>query len=442
MDNLIFESIEKVRQQFDTGPYPRDPLNKSPKDNYDFLYIHNFITPYYLRNQRVIGTEGKLILDAGCGTGYKALALAIANPGAKIVGIDISEESVNLAIKRLEHHRVDNAEFYAISIDKLSNLELEFDYINCDEVLYLVPDIVSGLRAMQSVLKSNGIIRANLHSYWQRYAFYRAQKMFAMMGFMDKNPGALEIEVVREIIISLKNEVDLKARTWDGNRGNKDEAWILSNYLLQGDRGYTIPEMFAALEASDLEFISMVKWRHWELMDLFRDPDNLPAFLGMSLPEISLPERLHLFELLQPIHRLLDFWCGHPQESLPFVPVSEWTQSDWQEARIHLHPNLRNPRVRQDLVNCITNRGSFRISNYITTPALGSISLDPTMAACLLPLWEGPKPVSALVERWLKVQPLHPATLDPLSEAGAWKEVTEFLKGLESFLYVLLERPA
>ena len=39
------------------------------------------VTPYYLRNQKVIETKEKIILDAGCGSGYTSLVLAEANPG-------------------------------------------------------------------------------------------------------------------------------------------------------------------------------------------------------------------------------------------------------------------------------------------------------------------------------------------------------------------------
>jgi hypothetical protein len=58
------------------------------------------------------------------------------------------------------------------------------------------------------------------------------------------------------------------------------------NYLFQGDQGYTISDMFSALRAAELEFISMVNWRQWDLISLFKEPDNLPPFLSMSLPEI------------------------------------------------------------------------------------------------------------------------------------------------------------
>ena len=439
MNNQTSEIGEKIRQQFNSAPYPRMPLEKSPKDNYELLYIHNLITPYYLRNQTVIETEGKIILDAGCGTGYKSLILAEANPGAKIVGIDLSEEPVKLARHRLEYHGFENAEFHVLSIEDLPKLGLEYDYINSDEVLYLLPDIKAGLKTLKSVLKYQGIIRANFHSSLQRFAYFWAQEVFKMMGLMDENPRELEMELAREIMTALKDNVILKKLTWKPDAAESEE-WMLMNYLFQGDKGYTIPEMFSALQAADLELVSMVNWRQWDLLALFKEQDNLPAFLAMSLPEISTEEGLHLCELLHPVNRLIDFWCAHPDRAQPFVPVAEWTLSDWQDARVHLHPQLKTPQARADLIQCITSQQPFEISRYVTLPALVPIFLESYMAACLLPLWEGACPAPSLVERWLKLKPLHPVTLEPVSEQAAWEEVKEVLSRLEAFLYLLLER--
>ena len=101
MDNT--ELREKIRQQYETGPYPRIPLGKSPKHDANLLYYHNLVNSYYLRKQKFVDTKGKIILDAGCGSGYYSLVLASANPGAKIVGVDISEKSVELARQRLHY---------------------------------------------------------------------------------------------------------------------------------------------------------------------------------------------------------------------------------------------------------------------------------------------------------------------------------------------------
>ena len=438
METQPSELLEKIRQQFDTSPYPRVPLEKSPKDNVAWLYIHNLVTPYYLRNQQVIDTAGKLILDAGCGTGYTSLVLAEANPGARIIGIDLSEESVKLAQKRLQHYGFENAEFYAITIEELPKLGKKFDYINCDEVLYLLPDPVVGLQAMRSVLSLDGIIRTNLHSSINRANYFRSQEIFKMMGLMDGNSQDMEIEVVHETMRALKDQVLLKKQTW-GTAMEDSQERVLVNHLLRGDKGSTIPDMFSALRAANLEFISMVNWRQWELMDLFKDPEDLPVFLGLSLPESSIEERLHLYELLNPVHRLLDFWCGHPHQAQPFVPVAAWTLSDWQEARVHLHPQLKTPAVKEEIVKCTTQFNPLEISKYL--PVTGEQTLvDSSVAACLLPLWEEAQSMPSLVERWQKLRPLHPVTLEPTSQSEAFEIVSATLMGLERSGYLLLER--
>ncbi|MGA8894482.1 MAG: class I SAM-dependent methyltransferase [Planktothrix agardhii] len=438
MPNQDPELLEKIRQQFDSAPYPRTPLEQSPKTDYELLFIHNLATCYYLKYQKVINTEGKIILDAGCGTGYKSLVLAEANPDAKIVGIDISEQSIELARQRLKFHGFDNAEFYVLPIENLPQLGYEFDYINNDESLYLFPDITVPLKAMKSVLKPEGIIRSNLHSAFQRANYFRAQSLFKMMGLMDDNPTDLEIELTGEIMQALKDQVFLKSQTYNSEK-IKEKEWVLMNYLFQGDKGYTIPELFAALRNSDLELISMVKWRNWEVIDLFKDAENLPAFLGMSLPELSIEDRLHFYELLHPIHRLLDFWCGHPIANESIVPVSNWTDTDWQTTQVHLHPQLKTSKAKEDLIECVKTQKPFEVSQYVKLPTIVPITLESRRAACLLPLWETEQPMISLVERWQQIQPVDPVTLELIDPQIAFEQVKELLSDLEPFLYMLLE---
>lgn len=367
------------------------------------------------------------------------MVLAEANPGAKIVGIDLSAESISLARQRLEYHNFSSAEFHVLAIADLPSLGIQFDYINVDEVLYLLPNPVAALQVMQSVLSPDGIIRANLHSSLQRFALFRAQKLFGMMGLRDNNPQEIEIELVRETMRSLKDNVWLKRNTWNPQY-ETDEEPILLNYLLQGDKGYTIPEMFSALRAAELEWISMVNWRQWELLDLFKEADNLPAFLAMSLPEISVEEQLHLFELLHPLHRLLDFWCGRAEAAQTVLPVADWTEADWQGAWVQLHPQLKTSQIKENLIDCIANHRAFEISRHLSAPTTTPIQIDSNMASCLLPLWDEPQSAMFLVESSLKVHPVDLVTLEEISFSKAFEEVTELLQRLETFLYVLLER--
>jgi ubiquinone/menaquinone biosynthesis C-methylase UbiE len=437
------ELLEKIRKQFDFGPYPRIPLDQSPKTEINNLFIHNLVTPYYLRNQKVIDTAGKVILDAGCGSGYKCLLLAEANPGAKIVGIDLSEPSVEMARQRLKFHQFENTEFHAMLLEDLPSLGLQFDYINCDEVLYLLPDPVAGLQAMQAVLKPEGILRTNLHSSLQRAAFYRAQEMFKQMGLMDSNPEEFEMNLVREVMQALHDGVDLKSRAWrpEFNQSSTfSTETLLANHLLQGDKGSTIPEFFSYLSAANLEFISMTQWHRWSLLSLFKEPENLPPFLAMSLPELTPEQELHFFELLQPNNRLLDLWCGNEGATSEVTPIADWQPEDWRQATAHMHPQLRRDNFKSDLLEYIRDQKVVDLGIFLSATTDKPVYVDRLLAACLVPLFDGPQPVLALAERWKQLQPCDLVTLEPFDIDVALTEIAKLLRRLEIDLFVMLEK--
>lgn len=437
------DQLEKIRQQFEFEPYPRIPIETSPQGNANLLFIHNLMTAFYRKDRTMIDPSTACILDAGCGSGSKCLSLALANPGAKIVGVDLSERSIELARKRLAYHGIENAEFHVLSIEELPQLGMEFDYINCDEVLYLFPDIADGLRAMKSVLKPRGIIRSNLHSELQRFMYFRAQKLFKLMGLMENNPEDLEIEIALETLKALKPEVSLKTTLRHNPEGDGRNEWVLMNLLFQEDKGYTIPDLFDGLQRADLGFISMVNWQQWNLTTLFQEPDNLPPFLAMGLPGCSIEQQLHLYELFHARHRLLDFWCGHSNSTIPKLPIAEWDITHWKESTLHLHPQLKTSEVRESLEQCIEQQAPFLITRYLTAsvPDGESLFIDGAIVAALLPLWDSPQPFTAVLDRYLKVRPVHPVTLEATSVETAIEQLQQIIQQLESYLYLLLDSP-
>jgi 2-polyprenyl-3-methyl-5-hydroxy-6-metoxy-1,4-benzoquinol methylase len=341
---------DKTLQQFESHPYPDTPLEESPKDNVTLLYQNSLITAYYRRYQKVLSSlEDCLILDLACGTGYTTLILAEANPGAKIIAVDISPESLNIAEKRLKYHGFHQVEYHVLALENLDQLGLEFDYINTSDILYLLPDIAQALRQLKKILKPHGIIRSNLHSYYQRFNYYRAQTLFKQMGLMEGNPDEIELDIVRDFFTALKDTADLKLKIWGNQQPEevRDET-ILMNYLFQNDRGFTIPQLLGFLEQADLELFSMVNWWEWQLTDLFKDPENLPAFLAMGLADLDLAEQLALYDLINPNKRLLDFWCGHPDQSIMAVTVEQ--EADCLKTQVYLHPQLKTERFRQEVL--------------------------------------------------------------------------------------------
>jgi ubiquinone/menaquinone biosynthesis C-methylase UbiE len=436
--------VEQVRQRFDEAPFPDLPLDYSPKGDINFLFPSSLLNATYLRDRKIIYPDGKLILDAGCGSGVTSLALAEANPGAQIIGIDISQASIDVAKQRLRQHNCDSfqdasrrVEFYVMSVEDLPTLGLAFDYINCDETLYLLPDPLAGLNAMRSVLHESGTIRANLHSIYQRSNQFRAQKLFQCLGIFDLDSKPEKVQAVREIMSALKDAIELKQTTWIPSV--KTDDTILSNFLLPGDKGFNILEMFEMIEAADLEFISMVNWKYWDVLDLFKDRQLIPEYLDMVLSIASDAQKLHIYELIQPVHRLLDFWCGHPNRPEPPVPVWDWDESTWRNATAHLHPLLKTEQLQADLERAIAYLSPLDITSHFSLTANEDIKLFGAAAACLQLLWERPKSVTELTRDWLKLRPTNWLTMQPVSEVEAFVEITKVLTEIESYMFVLLE---
>lgn len=87
----------------------------------------------------------------------------------------------------------------------------------------------------------------------------------------------------------LKDLIIVKWQVWNLEKV-KDLEWIQMNYLFIGDKGYSILEVFVVLKSLNLEFISMLKWRQWEVLDLFKNEDDLLVFFVVGLFEIFLEE--------------------------------------------------------------------------------------------------------------------------------------------------------
>lgn len=435
------DNTESLRQLFDQYPYPINKIEMSPREDTNFLFLHSLTTAQYLRGNGYIPSNGKVILDVGCGSGYAALAMAIANPEAKIVGIDLSPKSVAVARERMQFHGFTNCEFHAISVEELPSLGMKFDYINCDETLYLLLNPTEGLQIMASVLSRQGVIRTNLHSRYSREEFFRAQTLSRFLGLMDGEIGDWECEVINELMESLKNGVKVKT-SWQ-SLGNRNEE-VRMNFLLPSDKGYTIPEMFTMLESSDLELISMVNWRQWRLEDLFQSADSLPEYLELMLGEATPMQRLHLYELLHPVHRLLDFWCGHQNtepsnhHSLDFAEITYSDVEAWQNYTIYLHPQLHTDKFKQALEEAISKSLPFPITQFLNCTSSQSLNLFAPANICLWLLWQHPQSIAEIIKYWMTIKPLNSLNLQPTNESEAFLEIHQTLLQLESLLIVLI----
>ncbi|MDD2660628.1 MAG: bifunctional 2-polyprenyl-6-hydroxyphenol methylase/3-demethylubiquinol 3-O-methyltransferase UbiG [Methylococcales bacterium] len=122
----------------------------------EFKTLHdiNPLRLQYIRSYADIA--GKRIVDVGCGGGI--LTEGLAKLGADVLGIDLSEELIDIAdLHGLESGA--NAHYQKISAEELAQQQPEgFDHITCMEMLEHVPDPGSIISACATLVKPGGMV--------------------------------------------------------------------------------------------------------------------------------------------------------------------------------------------------------------------------------------------------------------------------------------------
>jgi 2-polyprenyl-6-hydroxyphenyl methylase / 3-demethylubiquinone-9 3-methyltransferase len=122
----------------------------------EFKTLHD-INPLRLEFiQRYISLSGRRLVDVGCGGGI--LTEALARHGADAMGIDLSEELIDIA----DLHGLESGitvHYQKISAEDLAEQQPEsFDHVTCMEMLEHVPDPGSIINACAKLVKPGGMV--------------------------------------------------------------------------------------------------------------------------------------------------------------------------------------------------------------------------------------------------------------------------------------------
>lgn len=96
--------------------------------------------------------NGKKVLDAGCGMGWRTAWLDSINPDGETIGVDIAEGAIKKA------RELYDSKYLVEDLGNLSFPDGYFDYIACEMVIHHTPDPQKYLRNLCSKLKKGGII--------------------------------------------------------------------------------------------------------------------------------------------------------------------------------------------------------------------------------------------------------------------------------------------
>lgn len=140
------------------------------EDSVNIDYVHGYSTKESSRltDQATTLTEllhadtryppGSLVLEAGCGVGAQTVILAGNSPQTALTSIDISEESLAGAQRRVQEAGFTNVTFHHADIFDLPFVSAHFDHVFVCFVLEHLPNPTGALEALLRVLKPGGSI--------------------------------------------------------------------------------------------------------------------------------------------------------------------------------------------------------------------------------------------------------------------------------------------
>ena len=283
---------------YDRFPFPGDPLQDGPPPGYNWRWCHRSVLAS-VYGVIPAGQEQPRILDAGCGTGVSTDYLCHLNPGADVVGVDISDGALAVARERLERSEARQA-VRSLRQEQRSLLDLgdetPFDYINSVGVLHHLREPEAGLAALADLLAPEGLLHLFLYADAGRWEIHRTQKALTLF---QAGTGRDGLRLGRELFETLPESNRL--------RRHHEQRWAVDcapdanfadMYLHPQETSYNLDRLFAFIETAGLQFAGFSNPEVWdparllqgELLDRAK---ALPASQQWSLIEQLDPDISH-----------------------------------------------------------------------------------------------------------------------------------------------------
>jgi len=187
------------------------------------------------------------VLVAGCGT-WQAAKYALCHPLAHVVGIDLSPTSLEHTEKLKQKYNLTNLETQQLSIENVVDLDQSFDHIVCTGVLHHLVDPNAGLRALRSVLKSEGAMYLMVYASYGRTGVYMLQEYCRKLAIGTSKQEINDLTAVLKLLPQHHPLLSMLR----GSRDSLDADALTDALLNPRDRTYSVPELFDFLEHNDL----------------------------------------------------------------------------------------------------------------------------------------------------------------------------------------------
>ena len=259
-----YSSNDPVVSQYERWVFP-EPVTDldSPRlaQHIDSFRTLAFLSPAYWPLGQPKGDLD--ILVGGCGT-VAAAAVARFFPACRVVGIDISQASLDHQDRLRQRHSLTNLELRRLPVERAAKLGRKFDYIACHGVLHHLPEPTAGLSGLAAALNpDHGVIALMLYAKYGRAPVYGMQELFGLLNLQQTQN---DVGVVRETLNLLPADHPLRQTLKLDAFGVGSDAGLVDMFLHRRDRAYSVSDCLKLVNQAGLVF------QGWD-NNLFYHPD-------------------------------------------------------------------------------------------------------------------------------------------------------------------------
>jgi SAM-dependent methyltransferase len=189
------------------------------------------------------------ILIAGCGTSQAAI-YALREPEARVVGIDVSSESLRHTRDLQLKYELSNLELHQLAVEDVGKLGRAFDLAVCTGVLHHLPDPDLGLRALREVLKPDGAMRLMVYARYGRAGIYMMQEYCRLLGIGASAEDLRDLAATLKVLPANHPISSVLGPAMDFLRPEATADALLHPQ----DRAYSVPELYAWLDRCGVSF--------------------------------------------------------------------------------------------------------------------------------------------------------------------------------------------
>jgi SAM-dependent methyltransferase len=274
--------------------YTRHPFPGIRKTDADGLLLMRRVAKCVVAGKGTSPDTRTRLLDAGCGTGNSAVALARAFPSLDVLGFDVCRRSLDLGSDAARAERLENVRF--MEGDLLTGVPAgPWDIILCMGVLHHTAHMGRALANLARELAPDGRMLLWVYGRHGRYHHRLNRDLLALL-LEDGLEPARQVELARDFARDTRDGQPLR-ELYGFVPGNHDreqvvlgDAWVADQFLHVNEQVVDLPELLDLLDGAGLAL------REWLGEDL--SGSELPPALRRRLERLPSAERLKALDLL------------------------------------------------------------------------------------------------------------------------------------------------